>query len=123
MQRSRSGYLIRDTKTGEKAVFATDTFYLDYTFRGLNYIMVESNYDFEMLRESVESDVTAAEQCKRLTETHMSFDNSLRFILSNDLSGVKEIHLLHLSRNNADPKTFVERVREKTGGLIDVYAW
>jgi phosphoribosyl 1,2-cyclic phosphodiesterase len=47
------GYLIANGD--EKLLFATDTFYLKYKFRRLNYIMIECNYAHDTLDKNIES--------------------------------------------------------------------
>ena len=51
----------------------------------------------------------------RLLTSHMEIATTIRTILKQDLSKVKEIVLLHLSDNNSDPKEFKRLVESKTG--------
>ena len=117
------GFYIMDNSNGERMIFATDTYYLDFVFASLHYIMIECNYDTDLLMSNVDDNVTAADQCKRLIESHMSFTNVKNFLEANDMTKVREIHLLHLSMKNADKEKFISELTERYGGLIDVYAW
>ena len=55
------GFLLQSRTTGEKILFATDTYYIPYTFQGLDYILLECNYSRELLQESIEDGRTAPE--------------------------------------------------------------
>ena len=107
------GFLIDD---GDDCVlYATDTYYLRYTFRNLTKIMIEANYSKEILQENVKAGIVPPVLMERLTISHFSIENVLKFLKANDLSSVKEIWLCHLSRDNSDPKLFQQMVEEATG--------
>lgn len=106
------GFLIQ--AGAEKVLFAPDTFYIRYRFKGLTHIMIECNYSKETL-----SDEIPPAQFKRLIRSHMSLETLLGFLSANDLSAVREIHLLHLSDDNSDEALFKEMVQGNTG--IPVY--
>ena len=112
------GFLLDD---GEDCVlYATDTYYLRYTFPGLTKIMVEANHSYDILRENVASDILEKPLADRLTKSHFSIENVIDFLRANDLSAVKEIWLLHLSKDNADPALFKRLVMEATGKPVYV---
>ena len=48
------GFLLAN-RNGEKLLFATDTAYIRYRFQGLTHIMVEANYQADILQENVDS--------------------------------------------------------------------
>ena len=102
------GYLVSDGV--EKLLFATDTFYVHYRFHGLNIVAVECNYS----PETISPDCSPARK-KRLYSSHMSLENCIRLLKANDLSKVKEIHLIHMSRDNSDPAAFQKAVHQATG--------
>lgn len=104
------GYLIYSTKTKEKLLFATDTYYIKNRFKGLNYIMLECNYAKDLLRE----DLTKTERL-RLLQSHFELENVKSFLKANDLSKCKVIYLLHLSPRNSDEKRFKREIEELTG--------
>ena len=60
------GFFIKDV-TGEKLLYFTDTYYLKYTFKGLNYIMGECNYSIENTQQRFKSNVEGQN-----LESHMS---------------------------------------------------
>ena len=108
------GYLLAN-KNGDKLLFATDTYYIKYKFKGLTHIMVECNYSLEILNENIESGRVPKIMKRRLLRSHFSLENVKDFLKANDLSNVKEIYLLHLSDNNSDEKMFKEEIQAITG--------
>lgn len=108
------GYLLAN-KNGDKLLFATDTYYIKYKFKGLTHIMVECNYSLEILNENIESGRVPKIMKRRLLRSHFSLENVKDFLNANDLSNVKEIYLLHLSNNNSDEKLFKEEIQAITG--------
>lgn len=109
------GFLIYSRTTGEKLLFATDTYYCRYMFKGLTRIMLECNYAPDILQNNIEEGITNAAMRDRLLESHFSLPNVKKFLLANDLSQVKEIHLIHLSNDNSDAERFRREIREITG--------
>ena len=51
----------------------------------------------------------------RLLESHMSLENLLAFLKSNDLRHVQKIILCHLSDTNSNAETMKNKVFEMTG--------
>jgi phosphoribosyl 1,2-cyclic phosphodiesterase len=96
---------------GNRLLFATDTAYIKYRFKDLNFIMVEANYSRDLLHESDVHEKVRA----RIVQSHFSIENVLEMLQANDLSNVQEIWLLHLSENHADPREFKRLVQEATG--------
>lgn len=108
------GYLIKHHDFG-LLMFATDTYYLRYRFKGLNYVMLECNYDKEYLDGNVRAGVIPVKVRERVIRSHMSCADCIKTLRANDLSQVRAIILLHLSGNNGNMERFVERVKDATG--------
>ena len=113
------GFLLVN-QAGEKLLFATDTYYVRYKFVGLTHIMVECNYSLDILRANVEDGLVDEAQKNRLLQSHFSLANVKEFLRSNDLSQVREIHLLHLSDGNSDADRFKREIQELTGKPVYV---
>lgn len=113
------GYLLAN-QAGEKLLFATDTYYIKYRFQGLTHIMVETNYAIDILKANIETGAVNDAMAKRLLQSHFSLDNVKEFFRANDLSQVKEIHLLHLSDGNSDAERFKREIQRLTGKPVYV---
>jgi phosphoribosyl 1,2-cyclic phosphodiesterase len=66
------------------------------------------------------NDLPAAHK-KRVMRSHFSLDNVKEFLRANDLSKVKEIHLLHLSDGNSDEARFKREIQELTGKPVFIH--
>ncbi|MCL6443145.1 MAG: MBL fold metallo-hydrolase [Alicyclobacillus sp.] len=108
------GFLMAN-QAGEKLLFATDTYYIRYTFSGLTHVMIECNYSERILDQNIVDGITPVEMKPRLVRSHFSLENLKEFFKANDLSKVQEIWLLHLSQRNSDPDQFRREIQEVTG--------
>lgn len=113
------GFLIQ-SDNGSKLLFASDTYYVRFLFKDLNYIMIECNYSEKILDENIENERTPKFLGKRIKKSHFSLENLLEFFKANDLSKVREIHLLHLSDANSNEELFKREVQKVTGKLVIV---
>jgi phosphoribosyl 1,2-cyclic phosphodiesterase len=111
------GFLIQDP-TGDKALYATDTYYIRYRFVGLNIIAIECNYASDILYDNIEKGLVQEGLKNRLLQSHFSLDNVKKFLQANDLSKVQEIWLLHLSDGNSDAERFKREIQELTGKMV-----
>lgn len=107
------GFVVVDDK--DRLLFATDTYYLKYKFTGLTQIMIECNHSYNILDRNVADGSINKILAKRLVKSHFSLENVKKWLLENDLSHVKEIWLLHLSRLNADADLFKREIAALTG--------
>lgn len=108
------GFLLAN-KNGDKLLFATDTYYIKYKFKGLTHIMVECNYSMDILNQNIDEGRVPNIMKRRLIKSHFSLENVKEFLKANDLSNIKEIYLLHLSDNNSDERLFKEEIQGLTG--------
>lgn len=102
--------------SGERLFYVTDTAFVPYRFERLNIVAIETNYSEAILREIGEP----AKRKLRSLRYHMSLERALGFLAANDLGGVREIWLLHLSDAHSDERVFREAVREATGKPVFV---
>ncbi|MCK8826381.1 MBL fold metallo-hydrolase [Natroniella acetigena] len=103
------------SRTGEKLVYITDSYYSKFMFQRLTHVMIECNYALDILNENIKSGRVHPAQKKRLLRSHFSLENVKDFLQANDLSEVKEIWLLHLSSRNSDEERFKREIQELTG--------
>lgn len=113
------GFLINHPEMGS-TLFATDTYYLPYKFKGLNNILIECNYSEDILIENVRQGKVNGLLMKRTLQSHMSYDTCLQALKANDLSRVNNIVLIHLSVGNSDAEAFRNGIAEATGKTVHV---
>lgn len=106
------GFLLSNGK--EKILFITDTAYIKYKFNGINYLLLECNYQEAILNQNIKNGSVSYVMKKRLLHSHFSLKNVVEFLKANDLSKLKEIYLLHLSDGNSN----AEEVKKKVQGII-----
>jgi hypothetical protein len=102
------GFLINHEETGNFC-FITDACEVPYQFKDLNHILVESNYD----KEIIDTNDTNYILRDRVVQSHLSFDSCLEFISRQDLSNVHNIVLLHASDTNSSIDAFATQVTQK----------
>ncbi|MCM1168822.1 MAG: MBL fold metallo-hydrolase [Bacteroides sp.] len=113
------GFLIHHPACGT-VLFATDTYYLQYTFSGLNNIMIECNYRRDILDGNVKAGYVPAALKFRTERSHMEYRTCVEALDANDLSAVNNIVLIHLSDANSDAAAFARGIREATGKTVHV---
>ncbi|MED4977199.1 MBL fold metallo-hydrolase [Weizmannia sp. FSL K6-0777] len=111
------GFLLAN-QDGEKLLFATDTYYIRYKFKGLTHIMVECNYSTGILNQNILDGRIPQVMRKRLLQSHFSLENVKEFFKANDLSKVQEIWLLHLSDTNSNAELFKREIMKLTGKMV-----
>lgn len=109
------GFLVYSKETKEKLLYLTDTYYIRYIFKGLTHILIEANYDPDVLLSNIRINYMDSGRAKRVITSHMSIDTTIQTLKSFDLSLVKQIYLLHLSNDNSNAELFKERVQAITG--------
>lgn len=113
------GFLIRHPECGT-ILFATDTYYLQFTFPKINHMMIECNYIQSILDANTESGTITELRRNRTIKSHLSLETLLDIIAANDMTGVRNIVLIHLSPDNADEQVMKQVVTEHTGTNVIV---
>ncbi len=103
-----------------KLFYLTDSAYCRYRFSGLTHILIECNHAADILNENVESGAVPAAMKRRVMRSHMSLSTVKGFLKANDLSQVREIHLIHLSDGNSDAGRFKNEIQALTGKPVYV---
>ena len=98
------GFYIEHPEIG-KMIYASDTEYIKYRFKGLNHILVECNYD----KNFIQAD---AVNRNHVLEGHMELKTALDFISTNDNPALRNVVLIHLSDKNADSAQFLQKTKE-----------
>lgn len=112
------GYQVTSTATDERLVYITDSAYVRYTFTGLTHIMIEANYDEDIMLGNVRDEKIPFSLAERVAGTHMSIDTLIDLLRANDMTKVRQIYLLHLSDNNSDAEVFKKLVQQETGAEV-----
>lgn len=115
------GYQIQSTVTGEKLLYITDTAYVDYTFTGITHLLIEANYEQEIIMDKVREKKVSACLAERVIQTHMSIETLLQLLNANAMKTVRQIYLLHLSDSNSDAARFKAQVQQQTGAEVYVF--
>jgi len=111
------GYIIEHPDMG-KLMFLTDSFMCEYTFPGINHMLIECNYSDDKLIARINAGETFKYQRDRLQTSHMELNICKSTLLANDLSKVEEIVLIHLSKDNGDAPVFVKEIEKTTGKVV-----
>jgi len=113
------GFLIEHPECG-KVLFLTDTYFCEYTFKGLHNIIIEANYSNEIIDRKFGADSGKEFLRNRILRSHFSLANCKDMLSANDLTQVNNIVLIHLSDSNSDEKQFHKEVAELTGKNVTV---
>jgi len=108
------GFLIYHEEMG-MVLFATDTYYLEYKFKGLNNILIECNYKLAILESNIAAGTIPEKLRDRTIKSHCSLKTCKEILLANDLSMVNNIVLIHLSDGNSNAEEFQMDIQEATG--------
>lgn len=109
------GYVIYDRRTGEKLLYATDTYFVRNRFQGINYFLVECNYCLDILKANVEAGIVDETLKNRILQSHFSLANVKDFLKVNLSADTRKIILIHLSDDNSDAARMQREVEELTG--------
>jgi len=110
-------FLIHHTECGT-ACFITDTFYVPTKMAGLNNIIIEANFDQEIIDEKLKTDKKFLRD--RILKSHLSIEHCLNVLRANDLTAVNNICLIHLSESNSNERKFKQLVENQTGKTVHV---
>lgn len=106
------GFLVEHPDMG-RLLYASDTEYIKYRFSNLDHILVEANYSIEHLLK------TEAKREHVLTG-HMSINTTEKFVKVNMNPNLKNVVLLHLSKDSANQTMFKNRMRNVVGANVNV---
>lgn len=109
------GFLLTSTVLKESVFFATDTCHIPYRLPPTEYIMVEANYDIDLVNNRIMYGHLPFAMKDRLTRSHMEIDDTLAWLRLQNLTKTKRIYLLHLSHGSSNAAEFKRRVQEQTG--------
>lgn len=107
------GFLIAHKEMG-KLLYITDTELIKWRFKGINHILLGVNYD----KDLVDTDNPKANHVFR---GHLSIDTACDFVKANDSDSLQNVIMCHLSSENADKDSFIEKMKNAVNGAnVDV---
>lgn len=112
------GFLIASDT--DKLLFATDTGYMPYKFKGLTHLCIEANYSKKILVENVAMGYLSEVVADRTTKNHLSLEQVEATIRECETESLKETHLLHLSDGNSHAEAFKVQIQAITGKPVYV---
>jgi ribonuclease BN (tRNA processing enzyme) len=109
---------IIDHTTAGRILFITDTFMFEPVINGVNHLIIEANYDDDILEENIRNGRVHPSMRPRLMETHMEIKTCVNVLKTIDITNVINIVLCHLSDGNSDEERFIREVQEATGKQV-----
>ena len=107
------GFLITHPEMG-KMLYITDCEVIKWKFKDINHILLGVNYD----KCLVDTDNPKANHVFR---GHLSIDTACDFVKANDSDSLQNVIMCHLSSENADSGSFIEKMKKVAcGANVDV---
>ena len=107
------GFLITHPEMG-KMLYITDCEVIKWRFKDINHILLGVNYD----KDLVDTDNPKANHVFR---GHLSIDTACDFAKANDSDSLQNVIMCHLSSENADKDSFIEKMKNAVNGAnVDV---
>lgn len=107
------GFLITHKEMG-RLLYITDTELIKWKFKDINHILLGVNYD----KDLVDTDNPKASHVFR---GHLSIDTACDFVKANDSDSLQNVIMCHLSSENADKDSFIEKMKKVAcGANVDV---
>lgn len=113
------GFLIFHPEMGITC-YVTDTHYIPYKFPALNQMIIECNYQEEILDDNIAKGRIPLMLRERILNSHMSLDTVKKVMEANDLRQVNNIVLIHLSSGNSNASQMEREIRELTGKNVHI---
>lgn len=109
------GFLITHPEMG-KMLYITDCEVIKWKFKSINHILLGANYD----KDLVDTDNPKANHVFR---GHLSIDTACDFVKANYSDSLQNVIMCHLSSENADSDSFIEKMKKVAGNAnVDVAA-
>lgn len=100
------GFLIFHKETG-KILFATDTCHIPYAFKHVKHILIECNYDLDLVNKKIESGAMDPVVKFQLLDSHMNTDTLKDYFKLIDFKHVINVVLIHMSQGNINPEKLI----------------
>lgn len=108
------GFLITHKEMG-KMLYITDCEVVKWRFKDINHILLGVNYD----KDLIDRDNTG--KANHVFRGHLSIDTACNFVKANFSDGLQNVIMCHLSSENADRDSFIEKMKKVAcGANVDV---
>ena len=109
------GYMVYSEKTGERLFFATDTYKITVNPQSVDYLILEINYQKEIVNNLVNEGKMEASIRARLLFSHYELSKALKWLKKIDKSRLKRIYVAHLSNGHSNAEHIRQAVIAETG--------
>lgn len=110
------GFLITHKEMG-RMLYITDCEVVKWKFRDINHILLGVNYD----KDLIDRDNTG--KANHVFRGHLSIDTACDFVKANYSDSLQNVIMCHLSSENADSDSFIEKMKKVAcGANVDVAA-
>lgn len=99
------GFLITHKEIG-RMLYITDCELIKWKFKDINHILLGVNYDKDLI------DNEDSAKVNHVYRGHMSIDTACEFVKSNNSNNLQNVIMCHLSSENADSDSFVEKMKK-----------
>ena len=107
------GFLITYKEMG-RMIYITDTELIKWRFKGINHILLGTNYDKDLVNVDNQS------KANHVFRGHLSIDTACDFVKSNNSKNLQNVIMCHLSKDNAEPDLFIKKM-QKVAPQANVY--
>lgn len=110
------GFLITHPEMG-RMLYITDCEVIKWKFKDINHILLGVNYD----KDLIDRDNTG--KANHVFRGHLSIDTACDFVKANYSDSLQNIIMCHLSSENSDRDSFIEKMKKVAcGANVDVAA-
>ena len=109
------GYMVYSNVTNERLFFATDTYKITVNPQGVDYLILEINYQKEIVNNLVNEGKMEASIRARLLFSHFELSKALNWLKKIDRSRLKRIYVAHLSNGHSNAEEIKKAVIVETG--------
>lgn len=108
------GFLITHPEMG-RMLYITDTELIKWRFKDISHILLGVNYD----KDLIDRDNTG--KANHVFRGHLSIDTACDFVKANYSDSLQNVIMCHLSAENADSDSFIEKMKKVAcGANVDV---
>lgn len=102
-------YVINHKEMGT-LLFCTDTVAFNYVIPGVNQMMIEANYEDNIVLENIDKGSMPIAMRYRLLNSHMEIEQTKRVVSNHVTPELQNIVLIHLSDGNSNEQRFKDEI-------------